>query len=160
MVFLTLAEAARLTGKNASTITRAVQKGKVSCQVDVNGQRVFDPSELERAFGKLKNVEESESACTNVSALECVSLHDEIKRLHEQEIALVQKQVQIMQTQIEDLKNDRDHWRQQATYLLEDKRMTEQEQKELDLATTSITKAEEKLERIRSSWLGRLFFNV
>jgi len=129
MALVTLAEAARLTGKNASTITRSVHKGKVSCQVDGNGQRVFDTSELERAFGSLKIVEDSlKSASSDAVALESTTLHEEVKRLHEREIALVHEQVGIMQSQIEDLRKDRDHWRQQATYLLEDKRKLEPEQ--------------------------------
>lgn len=136
MKFVTLAEAARLTGRNASTITRSVNKGKVSCQTDENGQRVFDPSELERAFGLLRTSEkEGSGASADANAQVGTILHEEIKHLHEREIALMHEQVRIMHSQVEDLRKDRDHWRQQATYLLEDKKQTELEAKKVEPET-------------------------
>ena len=56
-----LTEAARLTGKDASTITRACQAGRLSFNKDETGQRMFEMAELERVFGKLRSPEEQRS---------------------------------------------------------------------------------------------------
>ena len=43
--------AAELTGRSKSTIQRAMNGGKLSFEVDANGRRLIDVSELDRAFG-------------------------------------------------------------------------------------------------------------
>jgi DNA-binding protein H-NS len=129
MALLTLAEAAKLTGRNPSTITRAVQKGKVSCSIDENNQRAFDPVELERAFGKLRSMDEMDAPVhDNANALESTRLHEEVKAMHEREITLMREQIALVKSQLEDVQNDRDHWRNHAersTLLLEDLRQKE-----------------------------------
>jgi uncharacterized coiled-coil protein SlyX len=45
-----LKQAAELTGKNQSTIHRAMKNGKLAFTHDANGDRVIDVSELERVF--------------------------------------------------------------------------------------------------------------
>ncbi len=52
-----------------------------------------------------------------------------------------------LQDTISDLQKDRDHWRQQATYLLENKREKEEA-------------AHAQLEKVRSSWIGRWLLKV
>lgn len=47
---ISAAEAARLTGVDKSTITRAVKDGKFSAQKDINGRLVIEPAELFRVF--------------------------------------------------------------------------------------------------------------
>jgi hypothetical protein len=46
-----LSEAARLTGRNQSTIHRAMKTGRLAFAVAENGERRIDVAELERAFG-------------------------------------------------------------------------------------------------------------
>src|SRR4051812_7214377 len=48
MALVGLKQAAELTGKNQSTIHRAMKSGKLSFRVDDSGQRLIDPAELER----------------------------------------------------------------------------------------------------------------
>ena len=43
--------AADLTGRSKSTVQRAMKSGKLSFEIDENGQRLVDVSELERVFG-------------------------------------------------------------------------------------------------------------
>ena len=45
-----LKEAARLTGKNQSTIHRAMKSGKLSYKMGEDGERVVDVAELDRVF--------------------------------------------------------------------------------------------------------------
>lgn len=45
--------AAELTGRSKSTIQRAMNAGKLSFEIDGNGRRLIDASELDRVFGML-----------------------------------------------------------------------------------------------------------
>jgi chromosome segregation ATPase len=45
-----LSEAAKATGKNKTTIQRAIKKGKISAAKGDNGSYEIDPSELHRVF--------------------------------------------------------------------------------------------------------------
>ena len=51
MASIGLAEAARLTGKNASTTHRAMRSGRLSYTKGAAGERRVDVAELERVFG-------------------------------------------------------------------------------------------------------------
>ena len=46
-----LSEAAKLTGRNQSTIHRAMKTGRLSFTVGDDGERRIDPAELDRVFG-------------------------------------------------------------------------------------------------------------
>src|SRR3954454_13691761 len=46
-----LSEAAKLTGRNQSTIHRAMKTGRLSFTTDASGERRIDVAELERVFG-------------------------------------------------------------------------------------------------------------
>jgi hypothetical protein len=50
MASIGLAEAARLTGRNQSTIHRAMKAGRLSYTVDTAGVRQVDTAELDRVF--------------------------------------------------------------------------------------------------------------
>jgi hypothetical protein len=45
--------AARLIGKDRSTVLRAIESGKLSATRDEHGRFLIDPAELERVYGKL-----------------------------------------------------------------------------------------------------------
>jgi hypothetical protein len=51
MALVGLSEAAKLTGRNQTTIHRAVKTGRLSYTVDEAGARRFDTAELDRVFG-------------------------------------------------------------------------------------------------------------
>jgi len=46
-----LSEAAKLTGRNQSTIHRAMKTGRLAYSTEENGERRIDVAELERVFG-------------------------------------------------------------------------------------------------------------
>ncbi len=89
-----------------------------------------------------------------------------------------ERMLQDKEKQLEDVQQDRDHWRKQATYLLEDKRekettlnvylTTEQELREKlahekaqqEQIKQLLADKEARLEMVRGSWLGRLLFKV
>lgn len=124
-----LTEAARLTGKNASTITRSRRSGKLSARADGNGNALFDVAELERVFGPLRCPDD---AGTSANSVQGTMAHDALTRMHDAEKAALRQQIEGLQERlrekdalIEDTRRDRDHWRQQATALLTDQRTNE-----------------------------------
>lgn len=114
-----LTEAAKLTGKNAATITRARQKGRLSSSQDEHGKALFEVVELERVFGSLR-IPEAER--TSAAEVQSVSVHRAEERAHEAEKDALRQQLALVRDQLDDLRRDRDHWRQQATALLTDQR--------------------------------------
>lgn len=46
----TLGQAAKATGKDRATISRAIKSGKVSAEKDAHGQWAIDPAELHRVY--------------------------------------------------------------------------------------------------------------
>ena len=71
-----LNQAARLTGKDASTITRACHTGCLSFAKDENGSWTFEIAELERVYGPLR-----QRAHAAEVAAEVAGLRREIDRL-------------------------------------------------------------------------------
>ena len=55
----TAGEAAKATGKNIATITRAIKSGKISASKDASGAWRIEPSELHRVFPALAQVLQS-----------------------------------------------------------------------------------------------------
>jgi hypothetical protein len=51
MPLVGVGQAARLSGKNRSTLHRAMKDGRLSFSLDETGERRIDTSELERVFG-------------------------------------------------------------------------------------------------------------
>ena len=80
-----LNEAARLAGKDQSTITRAYQAGRLSFTKDARGNPMFDPAELERVYGPLRPPEEPPptDALERAIAAEVAGLQQEVHRLVE-----------------------------------------------------------------------------
>ena len=117
---VTLQRASELTGKSRSTIHRAMEKGRLSFEKDETGSRVIDVSELERAFG-LRPYDGDER-------------HD-VDELHRHNVQLIELRAQLeierskramLEERVEELREERDRWRNQAERILTDQR----EQKE------------------------------
>ncbi|NCT41533.1 MAG: entry exclusion 1 domain-containing protein [Alphaproteobacteria bacterium] len=111
--------AGELTGKSKSTIQRAMNSGKLSFELDNNGRRVIDVSELERCFG-LQNDSGASSAPAAASVQQEL---DKAQNLLEAErnkmrIRMLEEQLESANAQIEDLKAQRDQWQKQASQVL------------------------------------------
>lgn len=126
MSFLTLSQAAKATSKSKSTLDRAIKSGRLSATRNENGTFSIDPSELARVF-PLNAPERSKSAQqerveerygTDNSGKIAM-----LEQLLEREREALSREREVS----EDLKEDRDRWRAQATGLLSDLR-TAQEQ--------------------------------
>jgi len=119
MASVGLKEAARLTGKNQSTIHRAMKKNKLSYSVNDDGERVIDVAELNRVFQV--NPDSSPARNDNDDLQHYV---EEIARLRaqlesERTILSVSKErLSEKDDIIADTREDRDKWRTQAEKLL------------------------------------------
>lgn len=109
---LSLSQAAKLTGKSKSTINRAIKTGKLSATRHEDGSYSIDPAELSRTF----DVEPLNGAKRHDADPDGTRLLERIAALE----AMLNREREIS----DDLKEDRDRWRQQATSLLTDQRST------------------------------------
>lgn len=109
---LSLSQAAKLTGKSKSTINRAIKSGRLSATRHEDGTYSIDPAELARAF----DVEPPEGAKRRDEEPDRTRLLERIAALE----AMLSREREIS----DDLKEDRDRWRQQATLLISDQRPT------------------------------------
>jgi len=139
-----LTEAAKLTGKSPSTITRRSNhkdiRKRISFTNNDNGDRVYDVAELERVFGKLGKQLEIDNATVQKeeSASRRNNLQQQLKKMHEHEVALLREQNALLHEQFKDIQKDRDEWRNQAkqhSLLIEDHRTREIELKDKLKAT-------------------------
>jgi predicted RNase H-like nuclease (RuvC/YqgF family) len=109
--------AAELTGRSKSTIQRAMNTGKLSYEVDGNGRRVIDVSELDRAFGLVPQGSERDDAQTVQSEIEKAAQAMEMERL-KMRIRMLEDQLDAAKEHLEDVKSQRDQWQKQAQQVL------------------------------------------
>lgn len=113
--------AAELTGKSKSTIQRSMNSGKLSYELDPNGRRVIDVSELERCFGLQQSGNDGAPqggvGSSVQQELEKAQNLLEAERL-KMRIRMLEEQLQSAETQIDDLKTQRDQWQKQASQVL------------------------------------------
>jgi hypothetical protein len=172
-MILTLGQAAKAANVSKSTISRAIKEGRLSSNRNDSGEYEIDPAELFRVYPvKNQNREQPilETVGNGVALGELEQLRE---RLRDKDSYL-----DSLQNQIEDLKKDRDHWRQQVTHLIEDRTKKEQviekklayEQElieklvhEKNLKEWTEKKLQEersRLDKVRHSWIGRVLFSV
>lgn len=113
--------ASELTGRSKSTVQRAMNSGKLSYEVDENGRRLIDVSELDRVFGLTPQRNESTMSTapdnSAVMELERARHNVELDRMKVQ-VRLLEEQLEQSRSQIEDLKVQRDLWQKQAQQVL------------------------------------------
>lgn len=113
----TLGQAAKATGKSKATISKAIKSGRISAKKEETGRFRIEPSELHRVYPATAQIEQDQTpghppVNPEVSG-EFKALQARLEAAHDR---LADKDAMIA-----DLREDRDHWRQQATALLEHK---------------------------------------
>ena len=103
-MLLTLGKAAIEVGKSKPTILKALKTGRLS-GVKVGTEWQIESSELFRVYPPKEKVNDNDFRHTN----------PEVNPI---EIAVLQAKLDAAHQQIEDLKEDREHWRQQVSRLL------------------------------------------
>lgn len=109
-MYKTLGQAAKATGKQKSTILDAIKKGRISATKDDAGRYKIDPAELHRIYPPVSQTVQTEREETDTTHYKTEILEEKIRFL-EREIARLER------TEA-DLREDRDHWRIQATALI------------------------------------------
>ena len=108
---ITPLEAAQRTGKSKTAILKAIKSGRLSATKGTSGRWQIDPAELFRVYTPVstEGAQNSTPEHTGTQA----------------EIEILRQRCGMLEDQLADLKEDRDHWRQQATALLTDQRHRE-----------------------------------
>lgn len=108
----TLGQASKATGKGKTTIQRAVSKGVISAEKTENGEYRIDPSELHRVFPPKHSETVSDTAISDTKGPygDPAELAARVKGLEDM---LVRER-----EALNDLRADRDAWKQQARALL------------------------------------------
>lgn len=104
----TLGQAAIAVGKSKATISKAIKSGKITAAKQDNGSYKIEPSELHRVYPATAQLTvEGERLETPSETV-----------VNGSEIIELRVKLNAAQERIEDLKEDRDQWRQQANRLL------------------------------------------
>jgi hypothetical protein len=105
----TLAAAAAATGLNKTSILRAIKSGKVSGTKDEHGQWLVEPAELHRVYPPT-----AEQRCTPDAAQ-----RDAVPNAAaiEARAVLAEQRLADLKAVLDDMRTDRDHWREQAQRL-------------------------------------------
>jgi len=119
---LTLNQAAKVAHKSKAAILEAIRSGRLSAKRNELGQWEIDPAELFRVYpqnqsetGRENRDQPQVENHTTPILLEKIASFEERLRATEAERERERRQ---LESQLDDLKTDRDHWRQQATMLL------------------------------------------
>ena len=122
-------QAAKAVRISRTTLDRHIKEGKISVGKDGTGKIVIDVAELERVYnevdidGTSQNVAGEQNETSNDNRTVHVELEILREYLDRMENDRERERGQL-ESVIEDLRKDRDHWRQQATALLVDQRAT------------------------------------
>ena len=108
----TLGTAAKATGKSKTTIQRAIAKGLISSDRGRGGEYSIDPAELHRVFPRLP----SDTVSRNTK-VDDMRLHDTGPELQAKIEALEAMLIREREA-LDEVRADRDAWKQQATALL------------------------------------------
>jgi excisionase family DNA binding protein len=103
----TLGEAAKAVGKSKATISKAIKNGRISAEKLENGAFKIEPAELHRVYP-------SQSVNTQTEQKQTLGEHEETAR----EIIRLTEKLKAVEQRVEDLTEDRNEWRNQATRLL------------------------------------------
>lgn len=118
---LTIGEAAQQTGKSKSTLSRAIKQGKISATRNDDGSFSIEPAELFRVYKRVDYA----TAATAKNATYDAPRNPAATPEKEIELATLRAELSAARDKIEDLKRqadeireDRDAWRHQASRLL------------------------------------------
>ena len=129
----TLTEAATATGVSRSTIFRAIKTGRISATRTEGGNFEIEPAELHRVFPPAETraahagngaMNRDAMAAATADTGQLAQLESEIKALRDMS-ALLREQLHETRDTVDDLRRDRDAWRQQAQQLALPKPVTE-----------------------------------
>lgn len=107
---LSIAEAARLTGKDRRTIERQMKNGRLSYTTNAAGARVLDTSELIRVFGSLSIKDSGNVVQTENAARHGMPYHDDGQEVTALRVRLAAADAEnaALKERVADLKNQQE----------------------------------------------------
>lgn len=105
---MTLSEAAKWAGVTRPTIHKALKSGRLSGRRDDIGQWQIDPAELERVYSATK-----QQHVTDDEPLYTADINQLITG-KDRELTLLREMLDEARRERDDVRQDRDHWREQA----------------------------------------------
>lgn len=115
MAKVSISQAAELTQKSKSTLTRAMKSGRLSYTVGDDGEKEIDTSELERVYGAFPPKFDQEA----VIRAELQKAQDmlEMERV-KMRCRSLEDRLHMTERQLEDMREQRDQWQKQAQQLM------------------------------------------
>lgn len=110
-ILLSASQAAKQVGKSVPTITRAIKNGKLSAIKTDEGGYQIDPAELFRVWPAASSDVTHETG--KMLAQETQKSND-VTGVLEAEVKALRQRLEDHQAMLADLREDRDHWRDQA----------------------------------------------
>lgn len=101
MAYLSISDAARLAGVDRRTIQRQIKRGVLSAVNTLNGQHGVDAAELARVYPDLQPPQAAPQGGGQSA-----------------EVVALEREVQSLRQQLDEVRQDRDHWRRTAQQLL------------------------------------------
>lgn len=105
---ITLKEASEQVGVTRQTLMKAIKSGRVSGQKSTNGEWRIEPVELFRVWPAVKGVQHPSHIQLTASDIPIAPSVDE------EVVTLLKAQIDLLGSQLEDVRTDRNHWRQIA----------------------------------------------
>ncbi len=139
--------AAELTGRSKSTIQRAMNSGKISYELDSNGRRIIDVSEIERAFGIKKSQTESATMDSVENELKKASDLLEAERM-KMRIRMLEEQLDSTRDLLNDMRDQRDQWQKQAQQVLITSQYSQKQAEELQAEVKELERKETERRRM------------
>jgi hypothetical protein len=106
-----LAKAAAATGVTKSTILRAIRSHRISAAKSETGDWQIDPAELHRVFPPARNEADRAGNGTAERGATAAERHESA---FEAQIAGLREVAELLRRQLDDVRADRDAWREQA----------------------------------------------
>lgn len=122
----TISGAAKLVGKQRSTLYRHIKNGKLSKGIDENGEPYIETAELVRAYGPLQEVQDRDSVSIEQQATPEKDSRNSV--LFQEVETLRAEKLTRLERDLEDMREQRDDWKAQAQKLagqITDQRMTD-----------------------------------
>ncbi len=112
-----LGEAAQATGKNKTTIQRAIQSGRLSAIRTEDGRYLIDPVELDRVFPLLPAATASATAATHHATPDATPRDPDATALLQEQLRAAEQRNADLEAMLADTRAQRDAWQTQAQRL-------------------------------------------
>jgi excisionase family DNA binding protein len=156
MALVTVSQAAALTGKNRSTVIRAIEKGHVSATRDEFGHYLIDPAELERVYGALRNPDAADDDARDDADQRDASERDGAASMREIELLreMLTEARAVHERTRSDHERERRTWEEERAFL---RSMLERNSEQIKLLTDQRDERERVTARPRLPLLARMF---